>query len=208
MYFGNDRAASSWNHCTLRKERATLFYERPRKGKGQAEAPFGSVLSKPVPALSLFSIAMFSSLLIPNTTAFEGALLFLIALAAVYFLRPVNTRRRATWFLAIFFVCMALLGFTRILEGTAGGTVFAMIEDTFIILGGLFLVQFAYAFPSYDQPGEARWVAVAYCLLVALAAATILVLVADTATTTKHYIEYPRFFHYLMPLAISVSSMS
>jgi len=148
---------------------------------------------------------MFSSLLVPNTTAFEGVLLFLIALAVVYFLQPANTRRRATWHLAIFFICMSLLGFARILEGTAGGTVFVMLEDTFIIIGGLFLVQFSYAFPNYDQPGEARLAAVAYCLLVALSAGTILVLVSDAATTPIHYFDYPGFFHYLMPLAITVA---
>jgi signal transduction histidine kinase len=148
---------------------------------------------------------MVGILSVPTTNTFEGVLLLLIALAALIFMLPLKDRTGATWRLTLFFACMALLGFCRILEGTVGGILFVMLQDTFITSGGLFLVQFAYHFPQYDQPREARRALAAYCLLVSLSLAMILAVGINATRNPNDLIAVPELFWYLMPLAIVVA---
>jgi signal transduction histidine kinase len=145
---------------------------------------------------------MINILSLPITNTFEGVLLFIIALAAFLFLIPLKDKTKATWLLSAFFICMALLGFARILEGTVGGTLFVLLQDAFIILGGLFLVQFAYHLPQYDQPREARIALLVYSLITLLAFGTILILGIEAYRNPEEFISTPEYYWYLMPLAI------
>jgi GAF domain-containing protein/HAMP domain-containing protein len=145
---------------------------------------------------------MLTTLSVARTNTLEGVLLFIIALAAFIFMVPLKKKTTATLLLGTFFMCMALLGFTRILEGTVGGLLFVQLQDAFIILGGLFLIQFAYHFPEYDQPREARTVLIVYVLIVLLALGTIFVLGIDAYRNPEKIITSPEYYWYLMPLAI------
>ena len=140
-----------------------------------------------------------------RTNTFEGVLLFVIALAAFFFVFLLKEKTRATWLLIAFFGCMTLLGFARILEGTVGGSLFILLQDAFITIGGLFLVQFAYHFPQYDQPREARVALIIYSLIVLLTLGTILILAIKAYRNPEEFISTPEYYWYLMPLAILIA---
>lgn len=145
---------------------------------------------------------MLTTLSRASSVTFEGVLLFIIALAALISMLPLKKKTKATLLLCVFFSCMALLGFSRILEGIVGGLLFIQLQDTFIILGGVFLVQFAYHFPHYDQPREARTVLTVYVLIVLLALGTVFAVGIDAYRHPEDTITSPEYFWYLMPLAI------
>ncbi len=103
--------------------------------------------------------------------------------------------------LSAFFVCMSLLGLARILDGTIAGSLFGLLQDALVLLGGLFLVQFAYHFPRADSPRGAGAL-VAYSFLAILSFGTIIFLAIAAYRHPAGYIEIPEYYWYLMPLAI------
>jgi peptidoglycan/LPS O-acetylase OafA/YrhL len=63
-----------------------------------------------------------------------------------------------------FFLCVTLSSIATILTntGTDWEWAFAPSQDALLILGGVFLVRFAYWYPTNDQPVKARWVVSIY----------------------------------------------
>ncbi|MCB0167954.1 MAG: PAS domain S-box protein [Anaerolineae bacterium] len=144
---------------------------------------------------------MLTTLFAPRTIPFEGVLLFIISFTAVISLIPLKKSKPILLLLA-FFGCMAILGMIRIVEGTVVGLLFTQLEDTCIILGGVFLVQFAYHFPVYDQPREARLLLGLYIMLTLVALGTIFGLALEAYRYPESLIISPEYFWYLNPLAI------
>src|SRR5512139_2835919 len=102
--------------------------------------------------------------------AIVGLTLFILALTIAVSLLRLPTKSTATWWLTGFFAGVAASGMATIL---ANGfffwdRFFDPWQDTFVILGGLALAQFAYHFPRNDQPREARNVLIFMGLLALL----------------------------------------
>lgn len=144
---------------------------------------------------------MLSTLFVPRTIPFEGVLLFIIALTALISLIRVK-KSKGSWLMLTFFGCAVMVGLSRIIEGTGGGLLFTQLQDTFIILSGVFLIQFAYHFPDYDQPREARLILGVYILFALVALGTILGLAIEAYRYPENLITSPEYFWYLNPLAI------
>ncbi len=80
---------------------------------------------------------MLSTLFVPRTIPFEGVLLFIIALTALISLIRVK-KSKGSLLMVTFFGCTVMLGLSRIIEGAGGGLLFTQLQDTFIILSGVF----------------------------------------------------------------------
>ena len=148
-----------------------------------------------------------SLITIAEPYAFEGVLLLLIALAALISMISITERHSAARSLILFFACMILLGVFRILEGVFRGYIYVMLQDFSITLSGLFLVQFVYHYPRYDQPAEARIALATYCSLAALSLAIIWRTGAVAAQTPGGSAEPTHWFWYLMPLNILLAML-
>jgi len=102
--------------------------------------------------------------------AFIGMTLCVLALTIMVYLyrRP---RTPAVWLLIGFFSAITLSGIATILTNAFlfWGSMFDPWQDAFVLLGGVSLVLFAYQFPRYDQPREARIFAALMIGLTALA---------------------------------------
>ena len=102
-----------------------------------------------------------------------GVIMLVLAGTSFIYLLRVGNKSRSTWMLLWFFLCVVLSSGATIVTniGTAWDWAFAPSQDALLILGGVFLVRFAYTFPVRDQAKEARWVVVFFIVL-ALAALT------------------------------------
>ncbi len=99
--------------------------------------------------------------------AIVGLTLFIVALTAAVSLLQLPTKSTATWLLTGFFAGVAASGVATILANGLffWDRLFSPWQDTFVILGGLALTQFAYHFPRNDQPREARLILAGLSLL-------------------------------------------
>ena len=103
--------------------------------------------------------------------ALVGVIMLVLASASFGYLLQVKNKSRSSWMLLWFFLCIIFSSIATILTntGTTWDWAFAPAQDALLILGGVFLVQFAYLYPANDQTGEARRVTVIFAVL-ALAA--------------------------------------
>ncbi len=100
-----------------------------------------------------------------------GVIMLVLAGTSFIYLLRVGNKSRSTWMLLWFFLCVVLSSGATIVTniGTAWDYAFAPSQDAFLILGGVFLVRFAYLYPTMDQPREARWVAIFFSILASVA---------------------------------------
>src|SRR5512139_3452653 len=89
----------------------------------------------------------------------SGVIMLILAGTSFVYLFRVRQTSSASRMLFWFFLCVILSSLATIVTniGTAWDLAFAPSHDAFLILGGLFLVRFAYLYPENDQAGEARW---------------------------------------------------
>jgi signal transduction histidine kinase len=90
--------------------------------------------------------------------AIVGLMLFIMAATIVVSLLRLPSKSSATWLLTGFFAAIAASGVATILANGLPfwDRLFDAWQDTFVILGGVALTQFAYRFPQSDQPREAK----------------------------------------------------
>lgn len=96
-----------------------------------------------------------------------GVIMLVLSGTSLIYLLRVENKSRSSLMLLGFFVCIILSSIATIITniGTAWDWAFAPSQDALIILGGLFLVRFAYLFPQDDQPREGRWVFSSFSIL-------------------------------------------
>ena len=89
-----------------------------------------------------------------------GVIMLVMSSASFAYLLQIKNKTRASWMLFWFFLCVILSAITTILTNTGlpWERAFAPSQDAFLLLGGVFLVRFAYHYPAYDQPRETRLV--------------------------------------------------
>jgi signal transduction histidine kinase/HAMP domain-containing protein len=133
-------------------------------------------------------------------------MLVLAGTSSIYLLR-IRDKTNSTWMLLWFFFCVVLSSIATIITniGTAWDWALAPAQDAMLILGGVFLVRFAYLYPTNDQPREARW-GVAFFVVLASVALTY------AASFAIRYIAYlpgdlneNQIYYLLTPVAISLT---
>jgi signal transduction histidine kinase/HAMP domain-containing protein len=136
-----------------------------------------------------------------------GVIMLVLAGSSFIYLLRVGNKSRSTWMLLWFFLCVILSSCATIVTniGTAWDSAFAPAQDAMLILGGVFLVRFAYFYPERDQEREARWV-VTFFTLVALAALTYAVIFAIRyiANLPGNIISENNLYYLITPIAISL----
>src|SRR5512147_2981058 len=97
----------------------------------------------------------------------SGVIMLILAGTSFVYLFRVRQTSSASRMLLWFFLCVILSSLATIVTniGTAWDWAFAPSQDAFLILGGLFLVRFAYLYPSNDQLREARRVGTSFAIL-------------------------------------------
>ena len=96
-----------------------------------------------------------------------GVIMLVLASTSLIYLLRVKNKSSPTWMLIWFFLCVAISSITTIITniGTTWDWAFAPSQDAMLILGGVFLVRFAYLYPTSDQIREARWVVTFFTVL-------------------------------------------
>jgi signal transduction histidine kinase/HAMP domain-containing protein len=96
-----------------------------------------------------------------------GVIMLVLSGASFGYLLWVKNKSRSSWMLLWFFLCVILSSIATILtnSGAIWDWAFAPAQDAILILGSVFLVRFAYLYPSDDQPGEARVITTAFAVL-------------------------------------------
>jgi signal transduction histidine kinase/HAMP domain-containing protein len=133
--------------------------------------------------------------------ALVGVIMLVLSCSSFVYLLQVHNKSNSSWMLLWFFLCVIFSSLATILtnSGLSWEWAFAPTQDAMIILGGVFLVRFAYTYPSNDQPGEARNVTAFFvCLaLVALSYSLFFAvqylsnLPADTDEIQAYYLMTP-----------------
>ena len=101
----------------------------------------------------------------------SGVIMLVLAATSFVYLLRVKNKSDSSWMLLWFVLCVILSSIATIITniGTIWDWAFAPSQDAMLILGGVFLVRFAYLYPTNDQAREARWV-VTFFVIMALAA--------------------------------------
>jgi len=104
-----------------------------------------------------------------NGYAFTAIAQLVLAVYAAGHLALVRNKSDAARWLLYFFLCLAASSVAYFLINalTYWGALFAPLQDALILLGGVCMARFAYAFPA-EQPG--RWKLILLSLLIALTA--------------------------------------
>jgi hypothetical protein len=141
-----------------------------------------------------------------NLGIFDLASVIMLVLGGtsfIYLLRVIN-KSSSSWMLLWFFLCIVLSSIANIITniGTIWDWAFAPSQDALLILGGVFLVRFAYLYPSSEQSSDARWV-ITFFVILALASLTY------AASFAIRYIanlpgdlEEDQAFYLITPIAI------
>lgn len=136
-----------------------------------------------------------------------GVIMLVLAGTSFIYLFRVKNKSGSTWMLLWFFLCVTLSSIATIITniGTAWDWAFAPSQDAFLILGGVFLVRFAYLYPSNDQTREARWV-FAFFATVAM-----VVLIYAVSFAVRYILNLPgdleenQIFYLLTPVMIALT---
>jgi signal transduction histidine kinase/HAMP domain-containing protein len=136
-----------------------------------------------------------------------GVIMLVLAGTSFIYLLRIRDKTNSTWVLLWFFLCVVLSSIATIVTniGIAWDWAFAPSQDAFLILGGVFLVRFAYLYPANDQPSEARWVLAFFVVLASVA-------MTYAASFAIRYIAYlpgnlaeNQVYYLLTPVAISLT---
>ncbi len=139
--------------------------------------------------------------------ALVGVIMLVLASASFGYLLQVKNKSRSSWMMLLFFLCIILSSIATILTntGTSWDWAFAPAQDAFIILGGVFMVKFAYLYPSDDQPGEARIIVSVFMTLALVTLAYSLFFALQFLENLLTQIKEVRAYYLITPLAIAVA---
>ncbi len=136
-----------------------------------------------------------------------GVIMLVLTGTSFLYLLRVKNKSSSTWMLLWFFLCVILSACATIVTnmGTAWDYAFAPSQDAFLILGGVFLVRFAYLYPTSDQPREARWVIMFFEILAVVA------LIYSFSYAIWYFVNLPvdhrdpQLYYLLTPIVISLT---
>lgn len=145
-----------------------------------------------------------------NGLAFTSVLLLVLAMPATAYLFTRPNKRRATWWLAIFMVCVDLALMTMLIVNSVVlfGPALNPLQDVFVTLGSIALVRFAYNFPRMTRPRAANRVSAVLVVLTAAGAVYAVAYAVRAVTQVRAlYGDVPPvapLFYLLMPAAIAI----
>jgi signal transduction histidine kinase len=136
--------------------------------------------------------------------ALVGVIMLILAGASSGYLLQVKNKSMSSWMLLWFFLCVIPSSIATILTntGTTWGRAFAPAQDAMLILGGLFLVRYAYAYPSEDQPGETRLVVTMYATLTLAVMGYAVFFAVQFLSNLPAQLDEYRAYYLITPLAM------
>lgn len=136
-----------------------------------------------------------------------GVIMLVLAGTSFVYLLRVKNKSGSTWMLFWFFLCVILSSIATIITniGTAWDWAFAPSQDALLILGGVFLVRFAYLYPSSDQPREARWVVTFFAIVAIVALAYAMSFAIRYLANLPGDLAENKVYYLLTPVTISLT---
>jgi nitrate/nitrite-specific signal transduction histidine kinase len=152
----------------------------------------------------MYNSDMDSSQLNLGIFALVGVIMLVLSGASFSYLVWVKNKSRSSWMLLWFFLCVIFSSIATILTNTGlvWAWAFAPTQDALLILGSVFLVQFAYLYPADDQPGEARLVTVIFSILALGTAGYALSFAIRFLSSLPIQIDENQAFYLITPVVI------
>lgn len=151
-----------------------------------------------------YNFRMDSSQLSFGIFALVGVVMLVLSATSFGYLLRIKNKSKSSWMLLWFFLGVILSSIATILTntGTDWAWAFAPSQDAFLILGGVFLVRFAYIYPTADQPAEARVVLSVYTLLAVVSLSYAFIFAIRFLSKIPAQIEENQAYYLLTPLVI------
>jgi signal transduction histidine kinase/HAMP domain-containing protein len=136
--------------------------------------------------------------------ALVGVIMLVMAGASFGYLLRVKNKSKPSRMLQWFFLCIIFSAIATILTnlGTDWGWAFAPLQDAFLLLGGIFLVQFAYSYPSEDQPDKAQWFFLIFTIIAFGAMAYAIYFALQFFRNLPSQLEEIQAFYLLSPISV------
>ncbi len=136
--------------------------------------------------------------------ALVGVIMLVLAGTSFGYLFRLKNKSRASYLLMWFFLCVCGSAVATILTnlGTSWERAFAPAQDALLILGGVFLVRFAYVYPHKDQPQEARLATILYSGLALFCLGYALLFALNYFISLPRQLDENRVFYIITPLAV------
>jgi signal transduction histidine kinase/HAMP domain-containing protein len=133
-----------------------------------------------------------------------GTIMLVFASTSFIYLLVVKNISNSSRMLRLFFFCVILSSLATIVTniGTSWDWAFAPAQDAFLILGGIFLVRFAYLFPENDQPVESRRFIFGYAVIAGLALTYAVIFAIRYFANLPEELQEIQAYYYLTPLSI------
>jgi signal transduction histidine kinase/HAMP domain-containing protein len=137
--------------------------------------------------------------------ALVGVIMLVLAGASFGYLLRIQDKslgsRLLMWF--FLFVCGSAVAIILTNLGTDWARGFAFLQDALLIVGGIFLVRFAYVYPVNDQPQEARIVIAIYTGVAMIALSYAVYFVLYYLVSLPMQLSENRAYYLLTPLVIA-----
>ena len=141
--------------------------------------------------------------------ALVGVIMLVLAGTSFGYLLTVKNKSLSSWMLLWFFLCIIFSAIATILtnSGTTWERAFAPAQDATLILGGVFLVRFAYIYPENDQPHEANLVVAIFALLGVATLIYSTTFAALFLASLPDPIEENQYYYLVTPVAILAATL-
>lgn len=136
-----------------------------------------------------------------------GVIMLVLAGTSFIYLLRVKNKTESTRMLIWFFLCVILSSIATITTnlGIAWDWAFAPSQDALLILGGVFLVRFAYLYPTNDRAKEARWVFTFFSTIALAAIAYAVIFAIRYIANLPVEISESPLYYLLTPIMISLA---
>lgn len=134
----------------------------------------------------------------------SGVIMLVLAGTSSLYLLKKKPRSQSSQKLLWFFLCVILSAIATIVtnSGVPWDWAISPFQDALIILGGVFLVRFAYLFPSNDQPREARWVVAFFAILASACLTYSFIFAVQYISNLSADLDSNQAYYLMTPLAI------
>lgn len=138
--------------------------------------------------------------------ALVGVIMLVLSGASFGYLVWVKNKSRSSWMLLWFFLCVIFSSIATILSNTGlvWDWAFAPAQDALLILGSVFLVRFAYLYPTDDQLDEARIITAIFVILALTAVGYALSFAIRYISNLPNDIDENQAFYLITPIAIVI----
>ena len=134
---------------------------------------------------------------------YTSTILIILCLMILIHLLTIKHRSPAAWYLIGFYLAI-IASSVSMLFGNAllfWGYWLAPAQDAWLLVGAVALALFAYHFPNYDQPREARWVTLAFGMLALFTVGYSVIFAVRFFLTFSPDLLVPEAYFLLFPLA-------